>query len=321
VQHQLPGKLVASAGYSGSRSNKLLDGSVLNQFPGTDVNRVAGNLITNQDVLTRLNPSFGTISYTTNNVSSRYDAFIGTVQRRFSSGQISASYTRSSSYDYGQLYPDQNQIHQYWQPSAFDVPNRFSFTGSYEIPVHKMESAALNKILRGWTFAGTAIAQNGLPFTVFDSRPFNPVWNNGSCSITVTAGCQVIGNSGGDYNADGNNYDVPDVLRSYHTPTGTAAYKNGIFNAGDFAAPAFGTEGNERLNRFRGPGYFDIDASLIKQTAITERVNLQLRFEFFNILNHTNLNGVDSNLADSSFGTSSLAFNPRWLQIAAKITF
>jgi Carboxypeptidase regulatory-like domain/TonB dependent receptor len=323
VQHELPGKLVASAGYSGSRSNKLLDGSVLNQFPGTDINRIAGDLITNLNTLTRLNPSFGAISYTTNNVSSRYDAFIATVERRFGSGQITASYTHSSSWDYGQLYPDQTQIHQYWQPSAFDVPNRFSFTGSYEIPVHKMESAVLNRVLRGWQLAGTAIAQSGLPFTVYNTAPFSPIWNDNSCNTTVTPSCQVVGNSGGDYNADGNNYDVPDVLRSYSTPKGIQAYRNGIFGANDFAAPTLGAEGNERLNRFSGPGFFDVDASLIKQTAITERVNLQLRFEFFNVLNHSNLNGVDSNLADlgSTFGTTTQAFNPRWLQIAAKVTF
>jgi hypothetical protein len=46
-----------------------------------------------------------------------------------------------------------------------------------------------------------------------------------------------------------------------------------------------------------------------------------LRFEFFNILNHSNLNGVDGNLADGTFGRTTSVFNPRWLQIAAKITF
>ncbi len=321
VQHELPGKLVTSVSYSGSRSNKLLTGSVLNQFPGTDVNRFAGNLITDQNNLTRLNPSFGTISYTTNGVHSTYNAFIATVQRRFSSGQLTASYTRSSSWDFGQQYPDQNQISQYWQPSAFDVPNRFSFTGSYDIPVHKMDNGAMDRILRGWEFSATAIAQSGLPFTVYNTAPFSPVWSDPSCSTTVTPSCQVIGNTGGDYNADGNNYDVPDVARSYSTPKGIGSYLNGIFSPTDFSSPALGTEGNERLGRFRGPGYFDVDAALIKQTAITERVHLQLRFEFFNILNHSNLNGVDGNLADGTFGRTTSVFNPRWLQIAAKITF
>ena len=114
---------------------------------------------------------------------------------------------------------------------------------------------------------------------------------------------------------------MPNVARSYSTPTGINAYLNGIFSPTDFNNPTLGTEGNEKLNRFRGPGYFDVDASLIKQTAITERVNLQLRFEFFNLLNHSNLNGVDCNLADGTFGRTTSVFNPRWLQIAAKITF
>jgi hypothetical protein len=321
VQHELPLKLVASVGYSGSRSNHLLTGSVLNQFPGTDINRFAGNLIENQNVLTRLNPSFGSIGYTTNGVSASYNAFIATLQRRFGSGQISASYTRSSSWDYGQSYPDQTQILNYWQPSTFDTPNRFSFTGSYDIPVKKLDNGALDHILRGWQIAGTAIAQNGLPFTVYTNEPFTPVWNDPSCANTLVSTCQVIGNTGGDYNADGSNYDIPNVARSYSTPTGINAYLNGIFNPTDFTVPTLGAEGNERMNRFRGPGYFDLDASLIKQTAITERVQLQLRFEFFNLLNHSNLNGVDANLADGTFGRTTSVFNPRWLQIAAKVTF
>ena len=74
-------------------------------------------------------------------------------------------------------------------------------------------------------------------------------------------------------------------------------------------------------NRFRGPGFFSIDAALIKDTHLTERLNLQLRFEFFNLLNHPNLNGVDSNLSDSSFGQTTAVFNPRWIQLAAKISF
>ncbi|HEX4424404.1 MAG TPA: TonB-dependent receptor [Terriglobales bacterium] len=321
VQHELPGQVVASIGYSGSRGVKLLTGSVLNQFPGTDINRFAGDLIENQDVLTRLNPSFGSIAYTTNSPTSDYNAMIATLERRFGTGRITASYTRSVSSDYGQNYPDQTQISSYRQPSAFDVPNRFSFTGTYEIPVHEMDSRALNAVLKGWQVSATSIIQSGLPFTVFNGSGFIPVWNDPACATTVTPACQVIGNSGGDYNADGNNYDVPNVARSYSLPTGSRAYLNGIFSPTDFTAPTLGTEGNEKLNRFRGPGFYDVDASLIKQTAITERVNLQLRFEFFNVLNHTNLNGVDSNIADGSFGQSTSVFNPRWLQIGAKISF
>jgi hypothetical protein len=321
VQHELPGKLNVSVGYSGSHGTDLLNGSVLNQFPGTDINRFAGDLIQNLNVLTRLNQSFGSISYTRNQPTSTYNAFITTFERRFRSGRVTASYTRSSSHDYGQNYPDQNQVSQYWQPSVFSAPNRFVFTGVYELPVRKTDSRALDAILKGWEFASTASVQSGLPFTVFTGAPFSPVWNDPGCANSVVAGCQIIGNSGGDYNADGSNYDWPNVARSYSLPTGHIAFLNGIFSPSDFTAPSLGTEGNERPNRFRGPGFFDIDASLVKNTALTERVNLQLRFEFFNVLNRMNLNGVDSNLSDASFGQSTTVYNPRWLQIAAKISF
>ena len=315
VQHQFGGGWVASVGYTGSHSTNLLTGSVLNQFPGTDINRFAGDLITNNNVLTRLNQSFGSIGYTTNGNTSTYNAFIATLEKRFAKGGlITASYTRSSSWDDGQQYPDQNMISHYWQPSVFDVPNRFSFTGAYPLAVHKMDSRALDLLLRGWQISGTAIAQSGLPFTVYTNAPFQP---------QLDASGKVVGflPGSGDFNADGYNYDWPNVNRSYSLPSSRSAYFSGIFSPNDFSAPTLGQEGNEKPNRFRGPGFFDIDAALIKDTHLTERVNLQLRFEFFNILNHPNLNGVDSNLADSSFGQTTAVFNPRWIQLAAKISF
>jgi Carboxypeptidase regulatory-like domain len=315
LQHQFKGGWVASVGYSGSRSERLLTGSVYNQFPGTDINRFAGDLITNANVLTRLNQSFGSIGYITNGNKSTYNAFIATVEKRFAKGGLmTASYTRSSSWDYGQQYPDQNTISQYWQPSAFNAPNRFSFTGAYPIPVPKLENRALDVLARGWQISGTAIAQSGLPFTVYTSAPFQPQLDSEGNVIGLLPGS-------GDYNADGYNYDWPNVNRSYNTPSSRSAFLSGIFSPTDFSVPALGQEGNESPNRFRGPGFFDIDAALIKDTHLTERWNLQLRFEFFNVLNHPNLNGVDSNLADSSFGQSTSVFNPRWIQLAAKISF
>lgn len=315
VQHQFGGDWVASVGYSGSHSINLMTGSYINQFPGTDINRFAGDLITNNGVLTRLNQSFGSITYTTNSTSGTYNAFIATLQKRFGKGGlVTASYTRSSSWDDGQLYPNQNLITHYWQPSAFDVPNRFSFTGSYPLPFGSADNHLLNIFIGGWQISGTAIAQSGLPFSVYTNAPFQPELN--------TAG-QVIGllPGSGDYNADGYNYDFPNVNRSYSLPSSRHDYLNGIFSPTDFSVPTLGQEGNELPNRFRGPGFFDIDAALLKNTRLTERVNLQLRFEFFNLLNHPNLNGVDSNLADSTFGVTTAVYNPRWIQLAAKISF
>ena len=97
VQHDLPWGIVASAGYTGSNAINLIDGSYVNQFPGTDVNRVAGDLVVHNNVLTRLNPSFGSVTYTTNIPGSRYNALILTGEKRLpAGGRITASYTRSA---------------------------------------------------------------------------------------------------------------------------------------------------------------------------------------------------------------------------------
>jgi hypothetical protein len=85
--------------------------------------------------------------------------------------------------------------------------------------------------------------------------------------------------------------------------------------------PAMGTYGNLKPARYVGPGFAGVDFGIIKDNPITERVSLQLRFEFFNILNHPNLNRVDGNLADATFGQSTSVFNPRWLQLGVKLSF
>ena len=59
----------------------------------------------------------------------------------------------------------------------------------------------------------------------------------------------------------------------------------------------------------------------MKNNRLTERVNLALRFDFFNLFNRPNLNGVDSSLADATFGQSIAIFNPRWLELGLKLSF
>jgi hypothetical protein len=130
----------------------------------------------------------------------------------------------------------------------------------------------------------------------------------------------------GDYNADGSTQnaglglDYPDVS-SYHQGTSKSAFLNGIFSPGQFAAPTFGSEGNERSNRFRGPNFAETNVNFYKDNRITERVNLQLRFEFFNIFNRANLANVNVNLPDGNFGKATRAHLPRWWQVGGKISF
>jgi hypothetical protein len=99
------------------------------------------------------------------------------------------------------------------------------------------------------------------------------------------------------------------------------AYLNGVFSTGQFTQPALGAGGSEKVNRFRNPNFTEVDAALLKETKIFERLDLQLRFEIYNVLNRVNLQGVDANLPDGNFGRVTSQYNPRNLQVGAKIVF
>jgi hypothetical protein len=114
-----------------------------------------------------------------------------------------------------------------------------------------------------------------------------------------------------------------------------------IANPGVFSLPAAGTIGNLGRNSVYGPGFANVDLTLAKNTKITERMNLQLRVDAFDALNHPNygqpgpqsggiLASVFSNaaLANNSFSTISGTRFPtgdsgssRQLQFALKLQF
>jgi len=85
--------------------------------------------------------------------------------------------------------------------------------------------------------------------------------------------------------------------------------------------PADNTFGNVGRNTLIGPGTFNIDLGAHKAFALREHVLLQLRGEFFNALNHTQLNNPDTTVSDSTFGRITSARSPRIAQLALKLTF
>ena len=98
----------------------------------------------------------------------------------------------------------------------------------------------------------------------------------------------------GDYNADGNNLDYPDAT-SYSQLHDNKAWLTGAVPKSNFATSCLGQEGNEKPMQFRGPNFFETNTNVYKDTPITERVNFQIRFEFFNLFNRANYANVDTN--------------------------
>ena len=124
----------------------------------------------------------------------------------------------------------------------------------------------------------------------------------------------------GDYNADGNNLDYPTAI-SYHQSTDNKAWLVGVVPKSNFAVPALGSEGNEKPMQFRGPNFFETNANVYKDIHITERVNFQVRFEFFNLFNRANYANVDTNFPDGSFGAATASHEPRFWQIGGRVSF
>jgi hypothetical protein len=306
LEHRLGSHLVASVLYSGSHSANLVSGGdqsgTVNY--GQDINAFAGDLLGKPagSAPTRLNPSFGQILYTDNNRVGNYNGVTFDVRGRFHRAFFDASYTHSKSQDDAGLLPTYANPHQYYGPSPWDIPNRFSASFNYELQGLNNGQGFVGKATGGWGASGTSIFQSGYPFTAFTDASFT---------------------GGGDYNADGDNLDYPNVT-TYHQGTSKNAFLNGIFASGQFTTPTLGTEGNEKQNQFRGPHFLQTDLTVYKDTSITERLKFQLRFEFFNLFNHPNfqiqhLKGDD--LANGAFGTATFQTLPRYWQLGARITF
>ena len=230
-----------------------------------------------------------------------------------------------------------SDVYKRQSPSTWDVPNRLSLGWSYDIPGIRGGNGFTRRLTSGFTLAGVTVLQSGTPFFVSNSNPLALIDTAG---VTVrqanylselAAGHFGFAANSGNYAADGDNFNIPDIV-SYHQKHDRKAYQytgvvdSGVVTHSQFAQPAFkaaGTEGNEELGQFRNPGYADTDFTVKKATVIAERVSFELRLDIFNIFNRVNLNGVNTNYGDTSanFGTTNSNLPPRNMQVAARITF
>jgi len=313
VEHVLPGDFVVGANYSGSFANGETGLGQPGSWQGPDFNRFAGDLLDGK--LDRLNQSFGYVGYMSNWNDIRYNAMILTARRRAGKhGMFQASYTLSHGTDFGWNFPDQHNISQYKADSDQDARQRVSVIGVYNLP-SPSNKGAIKAVLGGWEVTGTSILQSGKPLTVFTSAPFQPITDSSGNVIGLQPGS-------GDYNADGSNFDYPNVPSGLKTSGYSRTdFLNGIFTQSSFGVPTIGTNGDEKRNMFRGPGYATVDMAFIKNNQLYENLGMQIRVEAFNVLNRVNLNGVNTDLSCGCFGKSANSYNPRIFQLGLRLTF
>ena len=302
-----------------------------------DRNRFTGDLIQNQDTLHRLNPYFATLNYGDNSASSTYNGATVSVRKIFS-----RNYTFQTSYTVGKATDDVNAVGPgsgavYGQVidaynvgaqrglSPNDVRQKVALNFVAHLPSLSNMMAPVRLVFGGWEAGSLAIFQSGLPATIFTSASFVPVWNDPNCATTLVPSCQVIGNTGGDYNGDGNTYDLP-MRPSFSLDKGYSRsdYLKGLFPASAFPAPPLKQEGNVGRNTVHGPGMAQVDLSILKNFKtpwFREHANFQFRAEVYNLFNRVNLNSFDGDITSGTFGKATGVFTPRSIQLGARLEF
>ena len=224
--------------------------------------------------------SNGFFWYSEGNTS--YNALQIDVNHRLTQGfQIRANYTFSKNLDENsaltiaqaanqpQMVMDRNDLKRDWGPSALNVTHQASFSAHYDLPFGKGQrwmgnaSTNANKIIGGWQLNEITTLLSGFPFTPqIGAEPFGRRRYQKSRPAQSESG---LHRTGGDRESES-------VVRSERIQS----------------CRPIGTFGNLGRGVYSGPGLTEVDLSVLKNIAVSERVSLQFRAEFFNLMNHTN---------------------------------
>jgi len=301
VEHQFARDILLRASYVGSKGTHL--------SYNTDVNAPLPSPTATADNEDARRPyqAYGQITEDISGANSSFNSFQLVLQKRFSHGLLlDANYTWSKSMDWTSSTSDMDTItvinpynvRGYRAVSDFNVPHRFIFDYVWQLPSvgHGMKNA----VLGGWATSGIWTWESGFPLnidTATDTSFSLPEVGDDQASQICTP--QYTGGSP-------NNRVYP------QTPW---------FQPGCFVVPADNTFGNVGRNTLIGPGTFGIDFAAYKTFSLTERLKLQFRTEFFNVLNHPNFLNPDTTVTDSTFGYITGAQSPRILQMALRLQF
>lgn len=209
--------------------------------------------------------------------NSIYNALWLTGTQRMSHGlQFNASYTYSHSIDdvsrndAGIQAQNSNDIFLNRGNSDFDARHRVVANAIYDLPFKG------NRLVSGWEIAPIFSWQTGNPFNLvaFNSSSFNGVSN--TIRLNASGPIQTSGNPLGQWISNPDVLSVPCALTT-NSPTKAPS-----------CTPGTQSFGNVGRNSVYGPGFTNMDLSLAKNTKISERLNLQLRADAFDVFNHPN---------------------------------
>jgi hypothetical protein len=295
---ELPGQISGQISYVGRSASNLERARNINQLePGT----IQANPGVNANAL-RPFKGFGSITLYETPGKSRYNAMQLQVQRRATRGVgFSMAYTLSRTKDDGssrtELLPNTYDESGYYSLSSLDRPHVLVTQAYYRLPTLDSAPVVLKSVFGNWNVSGVLQAQSGAPFDV--------TTNVDIAGVGPGSGAQYY-NIVGDPNTGRTDFD------------GTKAI---WFDKAAFQAPAAGTFAtNWERNNLRQPGFWDLNMSLRKSVPFgTHRA--EFRLDAFNVLNHTNLGGVNSNPVSADFGTITSLTGNRTMQLGFQYIF
>lgn len=241
-----------------------------------------------------------------NGVNSNYNALQTNFTKRFANGfSLNVAYAFSKSLDVGSNQPsffDNLDLQRQYGPSDFDQTHILTISHVYELPFGKGKPFLNNggiasHILSNWQLNGIFRLATGTPFTA---------------------------------EANATSCNCPGAPNNFADVVGPAQILGGVgpgqpwFTTTSFASPAPNQFGNVGRNTLRGPGLKNYDLSLFRTFAVTERLKLELRGEFYNLTNTPHFSNPDGNVNDATFGIISSSLNGygnRQTQLALRILF
>lgn len=265
------------------------------------VNRAFSDPVSRDNPYGYLDPNFPNyINYRANQGSSNYTALATTVRFRKArfNGQVSYTWSHSidnqseslagTFFDFNTFVSAQTSEHQFISSftrqfasgldrgkSDFDQRQNLVFFGTYEAP-----ATFRSRILRSWTVSALGAVRSGLPFTVYADANYTTY----PPEYFVNQRANVI---------------TPEaVYTSQRVPGGRL-----LLNAAAFGSPGPNVIGTSGRNAFVGPGLFNMDASVARRFG-SESLRFTVRADFYNLLNHANLNNPASFYGAPDFGVS-----------------
>ena len=285
----------------------------LGQLPASS--SIGGKTITNAQLLKPYPRFLNVATYRNNSGTTNYNAFEAKVEQRFTHGiYLLAAYTHSKLIDDASsvfsstvlsspnssslIAADTFRPYLERDSSNGDMPNVTSLSGIYELPAgrnHRFANSALgDAFLGGWTLNAIAIVESGMPVTVTQATN-----NNAFAGFALQRPYRVA---------------TPALAPALRTPAR-------FFNTAAFAtAPQF-VIGNASRNPVRGPAYRDLDIALVKHTHLSERTDLELRAELFDVTNTPAFAQPNGSFGSAAFGSiTATTTDPRVAQFALRLS-